>query len=213
MLARVVNRTRRAGRLDEVVVATTDLAQERPIVDLCRERGWECFRGSEEDVLDRYYRAADAYRADVIVRITSDCPLIDPTLIDEAIAAFSTGDYDYASNSLEPRTFPRGLDVEVIACPALETAWREDRNPRWREHVTPYLYRHPERFRLRRIANDEDLSSHRWTVDTKEDFQLVSRIYDAFRGDTFGWRDVLQLLTEHPDWTALNRGVKQKVVP
>lgn len=213
MLARVVNRTRRARRVDQVVVATTDAARDEPIVGLCRERGWPCFRGSEDDVLDRYHGAADAYGADVIVRITSDCPLIDPALVDEVDAAFSEGGCDYASNSLEPRTFPRGLDTEVIARSALDAAWREDHDPQWREHVTPYIYRHPERFRLRRVANGQDLSFHRWTVDTEEDYALVSRIYGAFEGDAFGWRQVLALLEQHPEWMALNRGVHQKVVP
>ncbi len=213
MLARVVDRTRRAQRVNKTIVATTDSPRDEPIVDLGSSRGWPVFRGSEEDVLDRYHGAAATYGADLIVRVTSDCPLIDPALIDAVVAAFCEGDCDYASNSLEPRTFPRGLDTEVIARAALDTAWREDRDPRWREHVTPYIYRHPERFRLRRVENDQDLSFHRWTVDTEEDFALVSRIYSAFQGDAFGWREVLALLEQHPDWMDLNRGVRQKVVP
>lgn len=213
MLARVVNRTRRARRIEKVVVATTESARDEPIVTFCRERGWPCFRGSEEDVLDRYHAAAVAHGADPIVRITSDCPLIDSALVDGVLAAYAEGGCDYASNSLEPRTYPRGLDTEVVARSALDAAWREDRDPRWREHVTPFIYRHPERFRLRRIANDQDLSFHRWTVDTEEDYALVSRIYDALDGEAFGWKEVLALLEQHPDWMELNRGVHQKVVP
>lgn len=213
MLARVVRRTLRAERLKETIVATTDSTKDDPIVRLCTDRGWPYERGSEDDVLDRYYRAAKSHRADVVVRITSDCPLIDPGLIDEAVEALLRTSSDYVSNGLEPRTYPRGLDVEVFPFSALSQAWREDRNLMWREHVTPYLYRHPERFRLHRLAHDRDLSFFRWTVDTPEDYELVRRIYGHFRGDDFRWMEVLDLLDRHPEWQTINRNVKQKVVP
>lgn len=212
MLARVVERSRRARRVDAVVVATTTSPQDDTIASLCRERGWPCERGSEEDVLDRYRAAARAHRADVVVRITSDCPVIDPGIVDALLEAFSRGTWDYASNGLEPRTYPRGLDVEAFTLAALERAWHEDENPEWREHVTAYIQRHPELFRILRYDNDRDLSRHRWTVDTPEDYELMRRIYDHFRGAAFGWTDVLRLLESHPDWVALNRAVKQKTV-
>ncbi len=213
VLACVVDRVRRSRRIDEVVVATTVLPADEAIVGLCRSRGWACERGSAEDLLDRYYRSAVAHRAEVVVRITSDCPVIDPGVTDSVIDAFLASPCDYASNTLEPRTYPRGLDTEVVAFPALERAWREDDNPAWREHVTPYLYRHPERFRLRRVAEDRDLSFHRWTLDTPEDYELLRRIYDALGNDAFAWTDVLRLLDDHPDWIELNRNVAQKRVP
>lgn len=213
VLARVVDRVRRSRRIGEVVVATTTLPADDAIADLCRSRGWACERGSEEDLLDRYYRAAVAHHADVIVRITSDCPVIDPGVTDSVIDAFLASPCDYASNTLEPRTFPRGLDTEVMSFAALERAWREDRDPAWREHVTPYLYRYPDRFRLRRVANDRDLSFHRWTLDTPEDYELLRRIYDALGSDAFSWTDVLRLFDEHPDWIEINRNVVQKRVP
>ncbi len=213
MLARVVERVGRSRRVDETVIATTVATADQALEDLCRERGWFCDRGSEDDVLDRYCQSARRHRADRVVRITSDCPLIDPGLIDEVVAVLVREKADYASNTLEPRTFPRGLDVEVFPFAALERAWREDQNPAWREHVTPFLYRHPERFRLARVANDEDLSRHRWTVDTAEDYELVRRVYDHFGDSAFGWQDVLRLLEDHPDWLRINQGVNQKVVP
>lgn len=214
MLARVVNRTRRAQTLNSIMVATTTQPADDVIVNLCETQGWPFFRGSEEDVLDRYYQAALAFQADVIVRITSDCPLIEPEIIDQVVNKFLDyyPDVDYVSNSLQ-RTFPQGLDVEVISFDALRKAWQEDHNPKWREHVTPYIRRHPEKFRIRNLANDTDYSNMRWTVDTIEDFTFVRKIYEHFRGDTFNWEEVLQLLEDHPEWLEINRHIQQKAAP
>lgn len=213
MLARVVNRTRRAKTLDTVIVATTTQPNDAAIVSLCKERGWPFFRGSEVDVLDRYYRAALVFKADVVVRVTSDCPLIEPLIIDEVVQEFLSHhpEVDYVSNSLE-RTFPRGLDVEVISFAALERAWQEDSDPALREHVTPYIWRHPEKFKILNVANDVDYSHMRWTVDTIEDLTFVRKIYDHFQNDTFTWGEVLHLLEMHPKWLEINRHVQQKVV-
>ena len=138
-------------------------------------------RVAELDVLDRYYQAALAREADVIVRITSDCPLIEPQIIDQAVNEFvsSYPDVDYASNGLM-RTFPRGLDVEVMSFGALEKAWLEDNNPAWREHVTPYIQRNPDLFSIHGVINEVDYSHMRWTVDTPEYLAFVRRIYDHF---------------------------------
>ena len=213
VLARVVNRCRRAATLDDVVVATTTLAADDPIVELCRANNWKSFRGQEDDVLDRYYHAAMQSQAEVVVRITSDCPLIEPEIIDLTVKTFlEHGSLDYAGNSLPPRTFPRGLDVEVFSFEALARAWREDTNPAWREHVTPYIYRHPEKFRLHAVINDADLSSRRWTVDTAADLAFVRKIYEQFSHDGFSWREVLKLLEKHPEWLEINRHVVQKEV-
>jgi spore coat polysaccharide biosynthesis protein SpsF len=214
VLARCVNRLRRAQMLDEVVVATTVQNADKAIALLCEERGWPCFRGSEEDVLDRYYQAALAHQADVVVRVTSDCPLIEPEVVDRVIGEFLDRQpgLDYAANTLPLRTFPRGLDAEVISFDALERAWREDRNPAWREHVTPYVYRNPERFSLYGVTNEADYSSMRWTVDTPEDLAFVLRIYDHFGHDHFSWREVLAVLKEHSEWMAINHHVQQKAI-
>jgi spore coat polysaccharide biosynthesis protein SpsF len=214
MLARVVNRVSRAATLQEVVVATTTQTVDETIVRLCDERTWPCFRGSEDDVLDRYEQAAEAHNADVVVRITSDCPLIEPDIIDRTVGEFlkHRPDVDYACNFLPDRTFPRGLDVEVIGRDALRRAWREDRNPAWREHVTKYVLQHPELFRVHGVTNDRDYSHMRWTVDEAEDLAFVRRIYGHFGHDRFSWLDVLSVLAEHPDWMDINSAVKQKVV-
>ena len=214
VLARCVNRTRRAQTLDEVVMATTAKPADDAIVDLCAERGWPCFRGSEEDLLDRYYQAAVAYQADVVVRITSDCPLIEPEIVDRVVREFleRQPDVDYACNVLPQRTFPRGLDTEVMRFDVLERAWREDLNPAWREHVTPYIQRNPGLFYIHGVTSEADYSHMRWTVDTPEDLAFVRRIYGHFEHNLFSWREVLAVLEQHPEWLEINRHVQQKAV-
>jgi len=213
LLSHVVRRTARAASVDQVVVATTTLADDQPIVDLCAAEGWSVVRGSEADLLDRYLLAARSEQADRVVRITSDCPLIDPDLIDDVVAGLVREGADYASNSLEPRTYPRGLDVEAMTTAALEAADVRDHDPASREHATPWLRTHPDEFRLVRVAADVDHSEHRWTVDTPEDYELVRRIYDAIGHDRFGWLEALAVVEAHPDWSDLNRHVLQKPAP
>src|SRR5262245_61829073 len=148
MLVRCLNRVRRASLVDDVLMATTDRHADDMVAALCAARQWSCSLGSEEDVLDRYYRAALSCRADLVVRVTSDCPLIEPDIIDRVRREFHANDpaADHVSNVIPRRTFPRGLDVEVLTFAALERAWHEDRNPVWREHVTEYILRNPSRF-------------------------------------------------------------------
>ncbi len=212
MLARVMARCRRATTLNRVVVATTTEPADDVLCDLCTARGWPYYRGSQDDVLDRYYQTAGQHQADVVVRITSDCPLIDPDVIDLTVNAFLRlqPDCDYVSNGEPPRPFPRGLDVEVVRFQALERAWREAREAAFREHVTLYIYRHAEKFRLATVLAERDYSDQRWTVDTPEDRDLVLKLFAHFGHDRFGWRDVLAVLAEHPEWSAINRHVKQK---
>lgn len=212
MMARVVERARRARSLDEVVVATTTLPGDDAVARLAAERGWPLFRGSPEDLTDRYYQAARRHRADSVVRLTCDCPMIEPELIDRTVRVFRESGADYASNGLPSRTFPRGLDVEVFSLAALERAWKEDADPAWREHATPYLYRHPELFKLAGMAHDEDHSAQRWTVDTPEDFAFVAKVYEAFGHDRFTWTEALALLRRNPSWLEINREVVQKEV-
>ena len=208
MLARVVLRLGQAKSLDGAIVATSTDVADDAIAGLCAERGWACFRGHLHDVLDRYYRAAQWAGADRVVRITADCPLIDPAIVDRVVAALAAA--DYSSNVVPVRTFPRGLDVEAFTFAALERAWREDVDPASREHVTPYIYRHPGMFRVMCVENDVDQSHHRWTVDRAEDLDLVRRIDGYFGRDDFTWEDVLPVLDEHPEWVAINRHVEQK---
>lgn len=213
MLTRLVQRLRRVQRADGIVIATTTNAADNPVAALCAQLSVGCHRGSEHDVLSRYADAARLHGADVVVRITSDCPLIDPALIDRVIATYQEGDSDYVSNMLPP-TWPYGMAVEVFSAATLQQAHTEAIQLAEREHVTPFIYWHPERYRLRNVASLVDLSHHRWTVDTPEDYELVGRLYDHLypRTPDFTLGDVLTLLEAHPDWIVINQHIQQKLV-
>jgi spore coat polysaccharide biosynthesis protein SpsF len=214
MLGRTVRRVQAARAVEEVAVATTREPADDAVADDARRLGVGCVRGSENDVLDRYVQAASALQADAVVRVTADCPLIDPEVIDATVVAFRSASppVDYCSNVLD-RTYPRGLDTEVVARVAVDRAGREAREPHQREHVTPYIYEHPEIFRLLSMKNADDLSHLRWTVDTPEDLAFVRAVYDALDGDEiFGWRAVLQLLSRRPSLCALNAHVRQRTL-
>lgn len=208
-----IERLRRVRRANAIVVATTTNEADQPIVELCGRLGVPCTRGSEEDVLSRYYEAAKSHYADVVVRVTSDCPVIDPAVIDRAIGYFlqHSDEVDYVSNMLE-LTYPYGMAVEVFSFKVLEEAYLEAGSQPEREHVTPFIYGHPERYRLVNIAHAENLSFHRWTVDTKEDFDLVEKIIVALYPvkPDFDTADILELLNKHPDWPLINAHVPQK---
>jgi len=199
MLWHVVNRVRRSSGVNKVVVATTDEALDDPIAQFCQTEGIGCFRGSEQDVLDRFYQAAKAHHADVVVRITADCPLIDPAVIDKVLARFGRGDCDYVCNVFR-YTYPDGLDTEVFSFVALECAWREARKPAEREHVTPYL--RTDKFRTANVESETPVSpvQYRWTVDHPADLEFVRKVYEAFsKNEEFGFREVFDLLKERPD--------------
>ncbi len=203
MLLRVVERVRRATLVDQVIIATSDAATDNPLVALCTERDLPCYRGSEQDVLDRFYQAARAYAAEVVVRVTADCPLIDPAVIDRVVGVFQTGAYDYVTNTLRD-TYPDGLDVEVCSFAALERAWHEAHKPSEREHVTPYI-RLSGAFRIANVAHERDLAgrNYRWTVDEPADLAFVRAIYAHF-GDRTDFRlaDVLTFLDQRPNLLA-----------
>ncbi len=211
MLMRLMERLRRVQRADGIVIATTTNVTDDPIAAMCAQQGVPCHRGSELDVLSRYADAARLHAADVVVRITSDCPLIDPALIDQLIAVYEEGDSDYVSNMLPP-TWPYGMAVEVFSATALAQAHAEATQDAEREHVTPFIYWHPQRYRLRNVASPVALSHHRWTVDTPEDYELVRRLFDHLlpTNPHFTQADVLALLDAHPDWIAINQHVQQK---
>jgi spore coat polysaccharide biosynthesis protein SpsF len=212
VLARVAKRTGRAKLLDEVVVATSVLPADDAIARECEALQVACFRGDELDVLDRYYRAAQKFGADIIVRITSDCPLIDPELIDATIRSSLAERADYASNSLV-HSYPRGLDVEVFTADALERASTAAKEKYQRTHVTPYLYEHAELFKLVSVTGEVDHSEYRWTLDTSEDWELIRAIYKHFENrDDFRWFEVLKLMEDQPELAALNSHVHQKTL-
>lgn len=212
MLARVVRRVQRATLLHEVVVATSMEASDTAIVQECHHLSVPVFQGNEQDVLDRYYQAAIMYQAAGVIRITADCPLIEAEVIDKVVAAFKAQPADYASNIIE-RTYPRGLDTEVMTLGALEQVWRSATEPYQRIHVTPYFYQHPEQFRLLSITSDADYSHYRWTVDTAEDLTFIQAVYAHFGGlDNFSWREVLRLMHYHPELLHLNEAIQQKAL-
>lgn len=209
MLELQLERVQRASSIDMIIVATTQEAQDDSIALLCEKQGLKSYRGSENDVLDRYYQAARYYKADAndnIIRITADCPLIDPEVIDELIALFTKKKVDYASN-IDPPTFPDGLDVEIFKFGVLEKAWHEARLKSEREHVTPYIRNHPELFSRVNLENNRaDLSNLRWTVDEPEDFEFIKVIYEALYpvNPTFTTDDILHFLNENTCLSELN---------
>jgi len=208
-----IERLQRVRRVDDIIIATTTNDTDQPIVDLAERSGIKVFRGSEEDVLSRYYGAAKENDLEAVVRITSDCPLIDPAVVDDVISAYleNSETCDYVSNCLS-RTFPRGMDTEVFSFELLKKVHFEARQPHEREHVTPYIYQNPQRFRLRNLAFILDESRHRWTVDTPEDFELIRRILEMLypKNQAFGLEDVLAVMDAHPDWFELNAQIEQK---
>jgi spore coat polysaccharide biosynthesis protein SpsF len=231
MLEHVYVRVRRARRVHQVLFATSDTPEDDVAVAFCRQRNIPFVRGSLYDVLDRYYQAARQSAAQIVVRITADCPLIDPQLIDEVVAELQRSEYDFVCNRLPPpwhRTYPIGLDVEACTFAALERAWKEADQPHQREHVMPYLYegsileaRSPRLesglslrgFRVALLHAPADYGHYRWTVDTAEDLEFVRRIFAAFPGrDDFSWEEVLSLVHRYPQWMAINAHVSHKTL-
>ena len=211
LLQRLVERVRAASSDFKLLVATTTEALDNPIRHLCRTINVRCFSGDAFDLLDRHYQAAVAERADAVVKIPSDCPLIDPDVIDRVLGFYRdhSAKYDYVSN-LHPPTHPDGNDVEVISMSALETAWVEATKAFEREHTTPFIWERPERFRLGNVVWETGLNysmTHRWTIDYLEDYEFVSSVYaELWRASNpmFSLDDVLKLLAARPDIHALN---------
>lgn len=210
MLSWVVRRAQKAKKIDGVLVATTLSAADQAVEKECQRLSVPVVRGSELDVLDRYQRAAAFAGAEAIVRITADCPFIDPAVVDDVVTVLQKTGADYASNILR-RTFPRGLDCEIMTADALERAWREACLPHEREHVTPYLYEHPELFHLENIEHATDLSQFRLTVDTEEDLRLARAIYERLgKREDLPWQDITALLESDPALAQINRSIQQK---
>lgn len=196
-----------------IVVATTINPEDDAIVRLCDKLNIQSFRGDEHNVLDRFYCAAQLVEADTLVRITADCPLISPWLINRALKIFSEDPgLQYLSNLTE-RTYPRGFDMEIFTKEALSIAHRSATQAFEREHVTPFIYRHPELFRTKQITGDIDYSHHRWTVDTIDDFKLIKNLLTglANKHPHYSLNDCIQLITNNPEWSDYNRHVEQKI--
>jgi spore coat polysaccharide biosynthesis protein SpsF len=212
MLAQQLSRLKRCEFVDEIVVATTGLATDDPVAELARSEGVGCFRGSEDDVLARYHGAAVQAGADVVVRVTADCPLVDPAVTDRVINELmerSSG-CDYASNVLE-RTFPRGLDVEALFMDVLARINRLSRSSAAREHVTllPRTEK-PDLFLCHSVVDSENNADLRWTVDTEADLRMIELLYERLElGRSFlPYREVLGYVRSHPEVSVLNAGVE-----
>ena len=238
MLTRVFERTKRSQLIDEVVVATSEDKSDDRIEDFCVQRNYPYFRGSLHDVLDRYYQAALQFSADVVVRITADCPIIDPSLIDQTILAFygrgpsvlsrdqvvpsdrkqlvggNSPAWDFAANRLPPpwkRTFPIGLDTEVCTFSALKSAWHLAKEPHQREHVMPFLYEKNQPFQFLVLNHEPDFGDLRLTVDTSQDLELLNLVYKKLGNKIdFSWYEVLDLLEKEPELVQINAGVQHK---
>jgi spore coat polysaccharide biosynthesis protein SpsF len=209
----LIERLRAVQLADALVMATTTNTLDNALVEFCKTEDVPYFRGSEEDVLDRFYQCAKKYQADVVVRVTADCPLIDPAIIDQTIQRFleKFPHLDFVTN-VAKRSYPRGMDVEVFSFKSLEKVAQAAKQPAEREHVTPYYYRHPELFKTDSVFQEKDDSHFRLTVDTTEDLDLISLVLKTIypKKPSFTLSDLLELFHKHPDWMEINAQVKQK---
>jgi glutamate-1-semialdehyde 2,1-aminomutase len=208
MIELLLERLSKSAEISEIVLATSVDVRNKQLVDHVRRLGYACIEGSENDVLERYINAARTAKADAVVRITGDCPLVDPSIVDHAVREFRSGRFDYYSN-VAPPTFPNGLDVEVFTFDALERAAAEATEKFDREHVTSYI-RNSSSFAQACMLNDEDLSELRWTVDEANDLEVITRVFEHFRPEVhFGWQDVLGFSRTYPEIFAINKGAKR----
>ena len=234
MLQRVFIRTSRAATVTETIFATTTNPSDDPVAEYCDLSGIPFTRGNLYDVLDRYYQTAKQAKADVVVRVTADCPVIDPGLIDEVVRTLletgrSAWRFDFVANRLPPpyrRTYPIGLDVEACTLDILEKAWNDGKEPQQREHVMPYFYEgveltdvnrqrsegtSPRGFRVALLNHTTDFGDYRWTVDTPEDLEFMRQVYSRFDGrDDFSWKDVIELVHNEPQLMQINANIKHK---
>ncbi len=214
MLSQVIERVKRAKKIDEIIIATTTSKKDEVVIKIAKAENVKFFSGNENDVLDRYYNAAKKFEADIIARITSDCPLIDPKIIDNTIELFEKEKADYASNVFE-RTFPRGLDVEIFSFKALEKAWKEAKENVYREHVTSYIYGNPKMFKLASLTAEKKFFAPelRFCVDTKEDFELMKKIYDKLYRNGFVNSEDAVVFVKKEKLYKINQSVEQKSHP
>ncbi|WEA39920.1 glycosyltransferase family protein [Lysinibacillus fusiformis] len=211
LLSYQLERLQQSNHINDLVIATTLNEKDDLIVEFCKKNNILWFRGSEKDVLARYYKTAKTFKADAIVRITSDCPIIDVQVVDKTIQYFVDNNYEYVSNTVD-RTYPRGLDTEAFTFEALEKAYKEAVMERDREHVTSYFYTNPDVFKISSVRNETDYSKYRWTVDTEEDFQLIKNIIEKLYNcnPNFTFHDTVKLMEANPDWFYINAHIEQK---
>lgn len=214
LLWHVVNRLKYAGLIDDIVIATTTASKDDAIEAWCREEKIHYFRGSEEDVLNRYYSASLAYPSDIVVRITADDPFKEPAVIDKVVKKLVDESCDLVTNNFPP-SFPEGLDCEAFTFGTLETMERQAADPFEREHVTQYVYHNPDRFRIGNVVSERPLSSYRWTIDNQEDYDMVKAVYAkrAFgSGGILLMDEILEILKANPEIAQINSGVKRSAM-
>jgi len=212
VLEHVIERVSKSEKINKVIVATSDKTGDDKIEELCRKLNITCYRGSENDVLDRFYQAAKEFSYPNIIRITGDCPMIDPEIIDQTIELYEEEKLDYATNVIPP-TFPKGLDVEIFTFESLEKAWREVASGPEREHVTVYFWRHPEIFKQKHLVNKINISAKRWVLDYEVDYKFLQEVFNnlyAAKPD-FRLKDVLEFLKANPDLEKINERIDRKI--
>jgi len=200
----VIDQLSHCKLLDKIVVATTESKEDDRVYQFVLQKGIACFRGSESDVLDRYYKCAKEYSADAIVRITCDDPLIDPTIVDKVVEEFKTGKWDMVTNVF-PRTYPHGTEVELFSFNSLSTAWKKAKLPSEREHVLPYLYKNPQVFRIKNVEYSENISHLRWTIDRKEDLEFVRAVVARISKKPILLQDILNVINEDKSLLNINK--------
>ena len=206
----VIKQLQNCKLVDKIIVATTTLEDDKQIANFSKHLGVDSFRGSSDNVLDRYYQCAKEYSVSTIVRIPSDKPLIDPEIVDNVVSVFSNNSYDYITNFLPNPTFPSGTEVEVFSINALKKAWEKAKIPSEKEHVTPYFANHEDEFKITHIENSENLSHLRWAVDKIEDLKLVRKIVSKIKKRPILMKDIVELFSKEPELVEINKNVNRK---
>jgi len=205
----VINRVKKTKNIDQIILLTTGKKEDKILLNIAKENGILGFSGPIHDVLSRYFNCAKKFNADPIIRITADCPLMDPKIIEKLLKIYLNGDFEYVTNTL-PSTFPDGLDIEIFSLNTLERAFNEARLKSEREHVTPYIRNHPEKFRIFNLKNNKDFSNFRWVVDEKKDLKFVRAVYSKLKPSvSFGYKRVLDLIFQNPELSKINSGIKR----
>lgn len=215
LLELMVERVRRARYVDDIVIATSDHPSCDPIATLAGRIGVHCYRGSEDDVLDRVLKAAASVKAEIIIELTGDCPLIDPSVVDKVVDVYCSSEVDYCANILK-RTYPQGMETQVFAYKVLEEVASLTQDPSDREHVSLYIYNHPEQFSLKNVESElpAGMADWRLVMDYPEDFELIRRVYEALYtfNPEFTLNDIMELLAKHPDWMEINSRFHKKAL-
>ena len=199
-----INQLKNSLNVNKIIVATTKLNEDDIIEKISKNNKINCFRGNSENVLERFYECAKKFQLETIVRITADCPLIDPKIVDSFIEIFNSGEYDYVHN-MEPRTFPDGLDAEVFSFKILEEAYKNAKLPSEKEHVTPYFRNNKDKFRIKNVINKKNMSSYRWTLDYQEDLDLIRNIIKEIKNRPILMNDIISLFNKKPNIFEINK--------